>query len=95
MKVPLDSYDDSLTILQLSHYPRLIETFDFNGRKILASYLVQKIVDNEANITTADDVSLVPSNTECPELLNNLAIKFYSSIFQYLISPPYCILCTG
>ncbi len=57
MKVPIDSYDDALAILQLTHYPRLLETFDFNGRKILASYLVQSIVDHEACITTADDVS--------------------------------------
>ncbi len=58
MKVPIDYYDDALTILQLTHYPRLLETFDFNGRKVLASYLVQSIVEHEACITTADDVSL-------------------------------------
>lgn len=57
MKVPIDSFEDPLTILQLSHASAVFEMFDFTGRKSLACHLVQAIVNKVAYITTADQVS--------------------------------------
>ena len=56
MKVPIDFYEDSLTILKLEHFPHVFELFDYSGRKQLSLYLTQSIVDKVANVPTADEV---------------------------------------
>lgn len=56
MKVPIDSLDDPLTILQLKYAFSVFEMFDYPGRKALACHLVQAIVNKVAYITTADQV---------------------------------------
>lgn len=56
MKVPIDSFDNPLTILQLSHVSSVHEMFDYAGRKTLACHLVQAIVNKVAYITSADEV---------------------------------------
>ena len=56
MKVPIDQFDDPLTILQLSHVSAVNEMFDYTGRKALACHLVQAIVNKVAYITSADQV---------------------------------------
>ena len=56
MKVPVLSYEDPLTILKLPHFSPVYSLFDYNGRKSLATYLVQTIVEKEAKISTADEV---------------------------------------
>ncbi len=56
MKVPMDCFDDPLTVLQLTHVPAVFEMFDYSGRKTLACYLVQAVVTKVAYITTADQV---------------------------------------
>lgn len=56
MKVPIDTYDNTLTILQLEHYPRIFELFDFTGRKALSVYLVQAVVEKESYVPSADEV---------------------------------------
>ena len=57
MKVPMDCFEDPLTVLQLSHVPTVFEMFDYSGRKTLAVHLVQAIVNKVAYITTAEQVS--------------------------------------
>lgn len=57
MKVPIDSFEDPLTILKLSHVSAVHEMFDYTGRKALACHLVQAIVNKVAYITSADQVS--------------------------------------
>lgn len=59
MKVPVLSYEDPLTILKLPHFSPVYSLFDYSGRKSLATYLVQTIVDKEAKISTADEVSMM------------------------------------
>jgi len=55
LKVPIDSYEDTLTILRLQHFPNVFNLFDFNGRKSIALVIAQTIVDKEACIPTADE----------------------------------------
>jgi hypothetical protein len=57
MKVPIDSFEDPLTILNLKYAPTVYEMFDYSGRKALACHLVQAIVTKVAYITNADQVS--------------------------------------
>lgn len=56
MKVPIDSFENPLTILQLSHISSVHGMFDYVGRKALACHLVQAIVNKVAYITSADQV---------------------------------------
>ena len=56
MKVPIDSFEDPLTILELKYAVSVFEMFDYAGRKALACHLVQAIVNKLAYITTADQV---------------------------------------
>ena len=59
MKVPVDVYDDPLTILKLEHYAQVHELFDYQGRKTLALHITLAIVEKEAHIVTADDVRIM------------------------------------
>ena len=56
MKVPIDSFEDPLTLLKLTHVPEVFNLFDYSGRKSLACHLVQAIVTKVAFIKTADEV---------------------------------------
>lgn len=57
VKVPIDSFEEPLTILKLNHMAAVYEMFDYAGRKSLACHLVQAIVSKLAYITTADQVT--------------------------------------
>ena len=85
MKVPVDSYEDTLTILRLQNFSRVFELFDFSGRKSIALFIAQTIVDKEAYILSADEVnsskfpngscvvSYPPSLAPLPFLVSNVS----------------------
>lgn len=56
MKIPVDNYNNLLTVLQLQHYAPLLDTFDYHGRKNLAAYIVTNALDNETLIPTQEQV---------------------------------------
>lgn len=56
MKIPVDNYNNLLTILELQHYGPLLDLFDYHGRKNLAAYLVNNALDNETQIPTQEQV---------------------------------------
>ena len=58
LKVPVDGYDDVLTILKLENYLGLYRCFDYEGRKALSLYLLQAVLDKEAHITSLEQVRL-------------------------------------
>lgn len=47
MKIPVDHYDNLLTVLRLQHYAALMEHLDYQGRKALAVYLLSNALDND------------------------------------------------
>ena len=57
MKVPMDSFEDPLTLLKLDHVTGVFGLFDYTGRKLLATHLVQAIVNKRVYIRTAEAVS--------------------------------------
>lgn len=59
MKIPVDNYNNLLTVLQLQHYAPLLDTFDYHGRKNLAAYIVTNALDNETLIPTQEQVDAV------------------------------------
>ena len=61
LKVPIDGYEeDVLTILRLEKYSSLMKVLDFDGRKTLALYLLQAVLDKDASVTTTSQVVYYP-----------------------------------
>ncbi|XP_065915145.1 vacuolar protein sorting-associated protein 35-like isoform X2 [Dysidea avara] len=50
----LENYDDTLCVLQLEYYPKMLQLFDYQGRKQLAVHLATTIVEKYMYITTPD-----------------------------------------
>ena len=63
MKIPVDNYNNLLTVLQLQQYAPLLDTFDYHGRKNLAAYIVTNALDNETLIPTQEQVRILCSNS--------------------------------
>lgn len=63
MKIPVDNYNNLLTVLQLQHYAPLLDTFDYHGRKNLAAYIVTNALDNETLIPTQEQVRYLCSSS--------------------------------
>lgn len=56
MKLPVDYFNNIITILELKHYAALIECFDYYGRKNLALYLVNDILSSATFIPDSEQV---------------------------------------
>lgn len=58
LKIPIDHYKNILIILKLKHYAALLQHLDFNGRKSLSIFILNKaLIDNkdfETTIPTAE-----------------------------------------
>jgi len=57
LKIPVENYEDTLCVLQLEYYPKVLQLFDYQGRKHLAVHLATIIVEKNMYITTPDAVS--------------------------------------
>ena len=56
--MPLENYEDTLCVLQLEYYPKVLQLFDYQGRKQLAVHLATTILEKNMYITTVDAVSI-------------------------------------
>ena len=56
MKIPVDSYNNILTVLQLQHFGPLFEYFDYQSRKVMSCYIIANALDNETCIPTQEQV---------------------------------------
>lgn len=61
MKIPVDNYKNILTVLKLEHFAPLLDYFDYEGRKLLAVYIITNILDNETLIPTQEQVDAILS----------------------------------
>lgn len=59
LKIPVQSYSDLLTILQLSHFGSLLQLCDYRGRKVMASFLVNSALENDTLIPTPEQADQV------------------------------------
>lgn len=59
MKVPVDSYDDVLTVLKLENYPSMYKLFDFDGRRSLSIYILQCVLDKNATLSSLAEVNIL------------------------------------
>ncbi|KAB5556765.1 hypothetical protein DKX38_007674 [Salix brachista] len=56
LSAPLEKYNDIVTALKLSNYPRVMEYLDLETNKIMATVIIQSIMKNNTHISTADKV---------------------------------------
>jgi len=59
MKLPIDNYNNVLTVLKLEHFAPLFEYFDYQARKTMSIYIVNNALDNETVISTPEQVRTV------------------------------------
>ncbi|XP_046683353.1 vacuolar protein sorting-associated protein 35 isoform X3 [Homalodisca vitripennis] len=59
LRLPVDQYNNVLTVLRLEHYSPLLQCFDYNGRKTLAAYLVNNALNSDTYINTPEQVDTV------------------------------------
>lgn len=74
LKIPVDQYNNLLTVLKLQHYIALMQHLDYNGRKNLSIYILTNALENEILVPTEKQVeqalslviSIVSDQTDQP-----------------------------
>ncbi|XP_056169806.1 vacuolar protein sorting-associated protein 35A [Syzygium oleosum] len=56
LSAPLEKYNNVVTALKLSNYPRVMEYLDNETNKVMATVIIQSIMKNNTRILTADKV---------------------------------------
>ncbi|CAH8268240.1 unnamed protein product [Arabidopsis lyrata] len=56
LSAPLEKYNNVVTILKLTNYPRVMEYLDHETNKAMAIIIVQSVLKNNTHIATADEV---------------------------------------
>ncbi|KAI4327764.1 hypothetical protein L6164_020188 [Bauhinia variegata] len=56
LSAPLEKYNDIVTALELSNYPRVMEYLDNRTNKVMATVIIQSIMKNRTRISTSDKV---------------------------------------
>merc|ERR1712223_1098020 len=57
--IPINNFNDMITVLGLSHFATLLSMYDFEGRRAMAVYIANNVVDNETSIATAEQTEVV------------------------------------
>jgi vacuolar protein sorting-associated protein 35 len=78
LSAPLEKYNDIMTALKLSNYPRVMEFLDIPTNKVMATVIIQSIMKNATRISTSDKV--------CVSLLFGLlfVVSSYLTKLSYL-----------
>jgi len=59
LSAPLEKYNDIVTALTLSNYPRVMDYLDNGTNKVMAMVIIQSIMKTNTCISTADKVSSI------------------------------------
>ncbi|KAJ8340134.1 hypothetical protein SKAU_G00347670 [Synaphobranchus kaupii] len=59
LKIPVDSYNNILTILQLKHFHTLFQYFDYKSRKSMSCYMLSNTLDYGTEIVGQDQVETI------------------------------------
>ncbi|XP_058220113.1 vacuolar protein sorting-associated protein 35B-like isoform X2 [Rhododendron vialii] len=59
LSAPLEKYNDIVTALTLSNYPRVMDHLDDGTNKVMAMVIIQSIMTNNTCISTADKVEVL------------------------------------
>jgi vacuolar protein sorting-associated protein 35 len=61
LKIPVDTYNNILTVLKLKYFPPLFEYFDFESRKTMSCYVLTNTLDYNTTIVAQEQVSSIQS----------------------------------
>ncbi|XP_031400667.1 vacuolar protein sorting-associated protein 35A [Punica granatum] len=56
LSAPIEKYNNVVTALKLSNYPRVMEYLDNETNKVMATVVIQSVMKNNTHITTVDKV---------------------------------------
>nr|KAF6412219.1 VPS35 retromer complex component [Rousettus aegyptiacus] len=59
MKIPVDTYNNILTVLKLKHFHPLFEYFDYESRKSMSCYVLSNVLDYNTEIVSQDQVDSI------------------------------------
>ncbi|GFP95241.1 vacuolar protein sorting-associated protein 35b [Phtheirospermum japonicum] len=59
LSAPLDKYDDIVTALTLSNYPRVMDHLDTGTNKVMAMVIIRSIMKNKTCVSTSDKVEVL------------------------------------
>lgn len=74
LSAPLEKYNDIVTALTLSNYPRVMDHLDNGTNKVMAMVIIQSIMKNDSCISTADKVY---ASSVC-SILSNILLENFS-----------------
>lgn len=60
MKIPVDTYNNVLTLLSLQHFGPLFDYFDYKGRKLMSCHIISNALENETHILSQENVRALP-----------------------------------
>ncbi|KAB2029915.1 hypothetical protein ES319_D05G194200v1 [Gossypium barbadense] len=59
LSAPLEKYNDTVTALKISNYPRVMDHLDNGTNKVMAMVIIESIMKNNTCISTADKVEVL------------------------------------
>ena len=59
LKIPVDTYNNILTVLKLKHFHPLFEYFDYESRKSMSCYMLSNVLDYNTEIVSQDQVDSI------------------------------------
>nr|CAG4638238.1 EOG090X00QE [Cyclestheria hislopi] len=59
LRMPVSSYNNLITLLELPNFSQLLQRLDFNGRKTMALHLVNNALENDTCLSTQEQVESV------------------------------------
>uniref|UniRef100_A0A2K6KZ63 Vacuolar protein sorting-associated protein 35 n=1 Tax=Rhinopithecus bieti TaxID=61621 RepID=A0A2K6KZ63_RHIBE len=107
LKIPVDTYNNILTVLKLKHFHPLFEYFDYESRKSMSCYVLSNVLDYNTEIVSQDQVDSIMNlvstliqdqpdksvEDTCPE--DSLVARFISSARSEDPDHQYLILNTA
>ncbi|XP_010124516.1 PREDICTED: vacuolar protein sorting-associated protein 35-like, partial [Chlamydotis macqueenii] len=59
LKIPVDTYNNVLTVLKLKHFHPLFEYFDYESRKSMSCYVLSNVLDYNTEIVSQEQVDAI------------------------------------
>ena len=56
LTAPLEKYNNVVTVLTLTNYPKVMEHLDYETNKVMAAVIIQRIMKNGTLITEVEQV---------------------------------------
>lgn len=72
LKIPVDTYNNILTVLKLKHFHPLFEYFDYESRKSMSCYVLSNVLDYNTEIVSQDQVRI---QTWCFREIGDVVVK--------------------